>query len=39
LIIKELNSVMDYLITQVIIIRKLFDNEMKNYTELEQLYK
>ncbi|XP_071570826.1 endoribonuclease Dicer [Temnothorax nylanderi] len=30
---------LDYLITQVILIRKLFDNEMKDLTELERLYK
>ncbi|KMQ96898.1 endoribonuclease dicer [Lasius niger] len=31
--------VLDYMITQVIMIRKLFDNEMKGYMELEQLHK
>ncbi|CAL1687755.1 unnamed protein product [Lasius platythorax] len=30
--------VLDYMITQVIMIRKLFDNEMKGYMELEQLH-
>ncbi|XP_011632113.1 endoribonuclease Dicer isoform X1 [Pogonomyrmex barbatus] len=33
------DNILDYLITQVIIIRKLFDIEMKNHTELERLYK
>ncbi|XP_036140493.1 endoribonuclease Dicer isoform X2 [Monomorium pharaonis] len=33
------NNILDYLITQVMLIRKLFDNEMKDYTELERLYK
>ncbi|XP_025991526.1 endoribonuclease dcr-1 [Solenopsis invicta] len=33
------DNILDYLITQVMIMRKLFDNEMKNHTELEQLYK
>ncbi|KAL6436316.1 hypothetical protein ACFW04_004692 [Cataglyphis niger] len=33
-----IDTVLDYMITQVITIRKLFDNEMKGYTELEQLY-
>ncbi|XP_070162593.1 endoribonuclease Dicer isoform X3 [Polyergus mexicanus] len=32
-----MDMVLDYMITQVIMIRKLFDNEMKGYTELEQL--
>lgn len=34
-----MDIVLDYMITQVITIRKLFDNEMKGYTELEQLRK
>lgn len=33
------DTVLDYMITQVIMIRKLFDNEMKGNTELEQLHK
>ncbi|XP_020280276.1 endoribonuclease Dicer [Pseudomyrmex gracilis] len=33
------NVVLDYLITQVMCMMKLFENEMKNFTELDQLYK
>ncbi|XP_025264753.1 endoribonuclease Dicer isoform X1 [Camponotus floridanus] len=32
-----LDNVLDYMIAQIIMIRKLFDNKMKGYTELEQL--
>ncbi|KYN08971.1 Endoribonuclease Dicer [Trachymyrmex cornetzi] len=31
------NVLLDYLITQVMLIRKLFDNEMKGYIELDRL--
>ncbi|XP_011871131.1 PREDICTED: endoribonuclease Dicer [Vollenhovia emeryi] len=31
--------VLDYLITQILLIRKLFENEMKCFTELQRLYK
>ncbi|XP_014473379.1 PREDICTED: endoribonuclease Dicer [Dinoponera quadriceps] len=35
----QTNVILEYLITQVIRIRKLFDETMKDYTELERIYK
>lgn len=34
-----MDNVLDYMIAQIIMIRKLFDNKMKGHTELEQLHK
>ncbi|KAL0108749.1 hypothetical protein PUN28_014111 [Cardiocondyla obscurior] len=36
---QETDVILDYLITQIMCIRKLFDNEMKNCTEVERVYK